>query len=121
MLQQVTTNKFYAHRNKLQVYRPRANSKHSPTYVLLGPDQCMFVTVHLQKCKIFSSFKVIRKYPLKPRLRLYLGLKVHAMTRSKTLLDNLFHRGMCILYNRGIQLQSDITNGICQRFEVEEA
>ena len=53
-------------------------------------------------------------------LPLYLGLKVHAVTRSKTLVDTLFHLGLCISYDRVLQIQSDIANGVCQRYEMEK-
>ena len=51
---------------------------------------------------------------------LYLGLKVHAVTRSKTLVDTLFHLGLCTSYDRVLQIQSDIANGVCQRYEMEK-
>ena len=53
-------------------------------------------------------------------LPLYLGLKVHAVTCSKTLVDTLFHLGLCISYDRILQIQSDIANGVCQRYEMEK-
>ena len=53
-------------------------------------------------------------------LPLYLGLKVHAVTRSKTLVDTLFRLGLCITYDRALQIQSDIANDICQRYEMEK-
>ena len=53
-------------------------------------------------------------------LPLYLGLKVHAVTRSKMLVDTLFHLGLCISYDRVLRIQSDIANGVCQRYEMEK-
>ena len=53
-------------------------------------------------------------------LPLYLGLKVHAVTRSKKLVDTLFHLGLCILYDHVLQVQSDIANGVCQGYEMEK-
>ena len=53
-------------------------------------------------------------------LPLYLGLKAHAVTRSKTLVDTLFHLGLCISYDRVLQIQSDISNGVCQRYEMKK-
>ena len=49
----------------------------------------------------------------------YLELKVHAVTRSKTLVDTLFHLGLCISHDRVLQIQLDIVNGVCQRYEME--
>ena len=36
---------------------------------------------------------------------LYPGLKVHAVTRRKTLVESLFHLGLCIPYDRVLQIQ----------------
>ncbi|KAG0724736.1 hypothetical protein GWK47_040008 [Chionoecetes opilio] len=53
-------------------------------------------------------------------LPLYLSLKIHAVTRSRGLIDTLFSLGMCVSYDRLLQLTADITNGVCQRFNMEE-
>ena len=53
-------------------------------------------------------------------LLLYLGLKIYAVMRSKSLVDTLFHLGLCISYDCVLQIQSDIANGICQRYEIEK-
>ena len=54
-------------------------------------------------------------------LPLYLSMKIHAATRSRRLVDTLHSLGMCISYDRLLQLSSDVTNGICQRFLIEDA
>ena len=36
------------------------------------------------------------------------------------MVDTLFHLGLCISYNRVLQIQSDIANGVCQRYEMEK-
>ena len=36
------------------------------------------------------------------------------------LVDTLFHLGLCISYDRVLQIQSDIANGVCQRYEIEK-
>ena len=35
-------------------------------------------------------------------------------------MDTLFHLGLCISYDRVLQIQSDIVNGVCQRYEMEK-
>ena len=72
---------------------------------------------------VFNSVKQSRNFKPSVNVRhdgdheiplpLYLGLKVHAVTRSKTLVDTLFYLGLCISYDRFLQIQSDIANGIC--------
>ena len=47
-------------------------------------------------------------------LPLYLSLKIHAVTRSRMLVDTLFNLGLCVSYDRLLQLTSDIANGVCQ-------
>ena len=53
-------------------------------------------------------------------LPLYLGLKVHAVMRSKTLVNILNNLGLCVSYDRVLQIQSNISNGICKHYEEEE-
>ncbi|KAG0714855.1 hypothetical protein GWK47_013293 [Chionoecetes opilio] len=52
-------------------------------------------------------------------LPLYLSLKIHAVTRSRGLIDTLFSLEMCVSYDRLLQLTT-IANGVCQRFNMEE-
>ena len=50
---------------------------------------------------------------------LYLTLKIHAVTRSRGLIDTLFSLEMCVSYDRLLQLTADIANGVCKRFNME--
>ncbi len=52
-------------------------------------------------------------------LPLYLSLKIHVATRSRGLVDTLFNLGLCVSYDRLLQLSADIANGVCQRFRME--
>ena len=47
---------------------------------------------------------------------LYISLKIHAVTRKKTLIDALFRLGICVSYDHVLQLTSDIGNGVCEQF-----
>ncbi|KAK1895105.1 Coiled-coil domain containing protein 25 [Dissostichus eleginoides] len=53
-------------------------------------------------------------------LPIYLSLKIHAVTQSRRLVDTLFNLGLCVSYDRLLQLTSDIANGVCQSFRVED-
>lgn len=53
-------------------------------------------------------------------LPLYLAMKVHAVTRSKNLIDAMFNLGLCVSYDRFLQVTSDIANGVCQQFTVDD-
>ena len=50
-------------------------------------------------------------------LPLYLGLLIHGKTRKRDLIDILHERGLCISYNRVLQISSDIANSVITQFE----
>ena len=62
-----------------------------------------------------SRHNIDRETPLP----LYIGLKLYASTRKKDLVDIMFELGMCISYDRVLQLATDLGNGVCERFEAE--
>ena len=47
-------------------------------------------------------------------LPIFLSLKIHAVTRSRGLVDTLFNLGLCVSYDRLLQITADIANGVCQ-------
>ena len=53
-------------------------------------------------------------------LPLFLSFKIHAVTRSRGLVDTMFNLGGCVSYDRLLRLTSYIANGVCQRFRVED-
>ena len=67
-----------------------------------------------------SSGSVRHNQSRETPLPLYLSMKIHAATRSRGLVDTLHSLGMCVSYDRLLQLTSDIANGVCQRFRIED-
>jgi len=53
-------------------------------------------------------------------LPLYLSFKIHAVTRNKGLIDTLFSLGLCVSYDRLLQLTSDIANSVCRHYSLED-
>ena len=51
-------------------------------------------------------------------LALYVAFKLHVATRKRSLIDAFFNLGICISYDRLLQLTSDLGNGVCERFEL---
>jgi hypothetical protein len=51
---------------------------------------------------------------------LYIAMKIHAATRNRTLIDRLYSLGMCVSYDRFLHLTSDIANGVCERFTIDD-
>ncbi len=79
---------------------------------------------------MFNSMKHVRPAASPPRatyhshhretpLPLYIALKIHAVTRSRNLIDTLFSLGMSVSYDCLLQKTSDIANGVCDRFEID--
>ena len=105
----------------------RPNIKHQTQ---LASNASTTAALALSQLVVFNSVKQSRNSKPSVNVRhdrdhetplpLYLGLKVHAVTRSKTLVDTVFHLGLCISYDRVFQIQSDIASGVCQRYEMEK-
>ena len=49
-------------------------------------------------------------------LPVYIGLKIHGLTRSKHLINQLHQLGICISYERVLQLEDWIAKAICIHF-----
>ena len=47
---------------------------------------------------------------------LYIGLKIHAETRSKSLIDTFSKMGLSISYDRVLSISTDVSNSVCSRF-----
>ncbi len=54
-----------------------------------------------------------------PPLPLYLGLKVHALTRSKKLVEHLKTIGISVSYTRVTQVENSIALSMCKQFETD--
>ena len=52
-------------------------------------------------------------------LPIYLGLMIHATTRSRTIIDKLHSLGLSISYNRTMQISTNLANSVCERYESE--
>jgi len=50
-------------------------------------------------------------------LPIYVGLKIHGLTRARNLIDALFDLGLCISYDRVLNISTDVANSVCARFE----
>ena len=51
-----------------------------------------------------------------PPLPIYIGMNVHALTRSKKLIQQLYHIGISISYARIMEIEDLIANCTCERF-----
>ena len=67
----------------------------------------------------FFAYLFIHKADRETPLPLYIGLKLHAATRKKRLVDMMFQLGMSVCYDRVLQVITNLANGTCDRFEAE--
>ena len=54
-----------------------------------------------------------------PPLPIYVGLLLHAQTRKRTLIDNLYNLGLSISYDRVLSISTDVGNAVSALFEEE--
>ena len=52
-------------------------------------------------------------------LSVHLGALLHFQTRKEGLADKLFHLGLCISYDRVLEISSNLANTLCQIYEEE--
>ena len=50
---------------------------------------------------------------------IYLAIKIHTETRKRTLVDAFHQLGLCISYDRLLEISSDIANSVCAMYEEE--
>ena len=53
-------------------------------------------------------------------LPLYIGIKVHAVTRKKDLVNILFELGMSVSYDRVLQINTGLANALCDRYQQDQ-
>ena len=54
-------------------------------------------------------------------LPIYLGIMLHTKTRKRELVDTLFNLGLCISYDRVLNISTDLGDKICYHYEQEKA
>ena len=52
-----------------------------------------------------------------PPLPLYIAFSIHALTRSKTLINKMYHLGQSVSYQRILELEESLATSISERFE----
>ena len=52
-------------------------------------------------------------------LPLYVSLLLHATTRKRSLIDRLFHLGLCVSYERVLAVTAELANGVCDQFHAD--
>ena len=78
---------------------------------------CLSITqTIIFNCKKGKSSGVKHRHSLnlEPPLPLHIGLSIHTKSRSKKLITELYELGLCVSYDRILQLENKLTTSICE-------
>ena len=64
-----------------------------------------------------STVKTRHILACEPPIPFYIGLNIHQLTRSKKLIDQLYRMGICISYDRVMEIEDWIATSTCERFK----
>ena len=53
-------------------------------------------------------------------LPIYISMLIHAKTRSKSLIDKLYDLGLCVSYDRLMDISTDLANEVCAQYEEDQ-
>ena len=77
----------------------------------------MYNCLHRKKTASTSRHSIEHETPLP----VYLGMMIHTKTRKRTLVDTLFDLGLCISYDRVLEISTNLGNNICHHYEMQKA
>ena len=75
------------------------------------------ILFNIKKKSSDSAVKTRHILDREPSLPIYVGLSIHHMTRSKKLIQQLYQIGVCVSYDRVLELEDWIASSVCERFE----
>ena len=53
-------------------------------------------------------------------LPINVALVLHAHSRQRGVIDKMYHLGLCISYDRVLQISSDLGNSVCEMYKREQ-
>ena len=71
---------------------------------------------NIKKKSSDSAVKMRHTLVREPLIPIYIGLNMHQLTRSKKLVQQLYRMGMCISYDRVMEIEEWIATSTCERF-----
>ena len=78
---------------------------------------CQILVLNTKKTTTNLDTKVRHTLEREPPLPINIGLKIHTACRSKELIKQLNQIGVCISYDRIVQLEEWMETSACERFE----
>jgi hypothetical protein len=88
---------------------------------------CVPASLFISQILVFNAVKYARKASevtkvghsssQETSLPLYLSLMLHAETRKRDLIDKVFALGLCVSYDRVLQVSASLGNRLCDNFD----
>ena len=72
------------------------------------------ILFNMKKRSSDSAVKSRHTLDREPPLPIYVGLNIHHMTRSKKLIQQLYQMGVCVSYDRVLELEDWISSSVCE-------
>ncbi|CAB3995763.1 Hypothetical predicted protein [Paramuricea clavata] len=72
---------------------------------------------NVKKRKLNSPKKVRHTREREPPLAIYIGINIYALTRSKKIIQQLYHMGISVSYDRVVQIEEWLATAVCEKFE----
>lgn len=79
------------------------------------------LTFNTSQCRDSSAQNLRHNQERETPLPLYLGVLMHTKTRKKELVDCLFELGLCISYDRVLNISTSLGNNLCRYFNMAQA
>jgi len=77
-----------------------------------------FNTVKHQRKQSNPAAKSRHNVKCETPLPLYVAMKIHAETRKRELIDTFFNLGLCVSYDRMLQISASLGNTVCSLFDL---
>ena len=75
-----------------------------------------FNTVKRSRAKDGIRHSTVRESPLP----IYLSMLIHAKTRSRDLIDTMFNLGLCVSYDRLMNISTNLANSVCAQYHIDQ-
>ena len=66
-----------------------------------------------------SLYRAIDRNHIRSRecpLPIYTALKIHGVTRDRSLIGTFYNLGMCVSYDRFLSMSTELTNSVIERY-----
>ncbi len=98
----------------------QSNSDTSKKRIALGLSQLLLFNTAKRTYQSKGDATVRHNKEREAPLPIYLSMLIHSKTRKKGLIDTLHGLGLCISYNRLMNISTDMANTVCAQYHSED-